>query len=146
MDLDKCLRARAALYCVGGLIALACLSAALGSCGGGTNTISGGGTGSIHVSLTDPPSCAFPNGAFDHVYVTIRSVQAHTSAPADDNSGGWQELTPQLNAQPKQIDLFAAASNTCLLTALGSNTALPVGSYQQIRLLPLPNDRAGAPP
>jgi hypothetical protein len=79
------------------------------------------------------------------VYVTIRSVQAHTSATADDNSGGWQELTPQLNAQPKQIDLFAAASNTCLLTALGSNTALPVGSYQQIRLLLVPNDGGGGP-
>jgi hypothetical protein len=98
------------------------------------------------VSLTDPPTCAFPNGAFDHVYVTIRSVQAHTSATADDNSGGWQELAPQLNTQPKQIDLFSAASNTCLLTALGSNTALPVGTYQQIRLLLVPNDGGGPLP
>jgi hypothetical protein len=133
------------LYWVGGLIGLAFLSAALVSCGGGTNTISGGGTGTINVSLTDPPTCAFPNGAFDHVYVTIRSVQAHTSATADDNSGGWQELAPQLNTQPKQIDLFSAASNTCLLTALGSNTALPVGTYQQIRLLLVPNDGGGGP-
>jgi len=109
------------------------------------NTMSGGGTGTINVSLTDPPSCKFPNGAFDHVYVTIRSVQANMSATADDNSGGWQELAPQLNAQPKQIDLFAAASNTCLLTALGSNTALPVGTYQQIRLLLVPNDGGGGP-
>jgi hypothetical protein len=133
------------LYWVGGLIGLACLATALVSCGGGVNTISGGGTGTINVSLTDPPSCAFPNGAFDHVYVTIRSVQAHTSTTADDNSGGWQELAPQLNAHPKQIDLFAAASNTCLLTALGSNTALPVGTYQQIRLLLVPNDGGGGP-
>jgi len=138
--------ARTALYWVGGLIGLAFLSAALVSCGGGTNTISGGGTGAINVTLTDPPSCAFPNGAFDHVYVTIRSVQAHTSATADDNSGGWQELAPQLNSQPKQIDLFSAASNTCLLTALGSNTALPVGTYQQIRLLLVPNDGGGPLP
>ncbi len=135
----------ATLYWVGGLIGLACLSTALVSCGGGTSTISGGGTGTINVSLTDPPSCAFPNGAFDHVYVTIRSVQAHTSATADDNSSGWQELAPQLNAQPKQIDLFSAASNTCLLTALGSNTALPAGTYQQIRLLLVPNDGSGGP-
>jgi hypothetical protein len=135
----------ATLYWVGGLIGLACLSTALVSCGGGTSTISGGGTGTINLSLTDPPSCAFPNGAFDHVYVTIRSVQAHTSATADDNSSGWQELAPQLNAQPKQIDLFSAASNICLLTALGSNTALPVGAYQQIRLLLVANDGSGGP-
>ena len=144
MRIATCVKSRA-LYWVGGLIGVMCMSVALVSCGGGTNTISGGGTGAINVTLTDPPSCAFPNGAFDHVYVTIRSVQAHTSATADDNSGGWQELAPQLNTQPKQIDLFSATSNTCLLTALGSNAALPVGSYQQIRLLLVPNDGGGGP-
>jgi len=100
-------------------------------------------TGAIHVSLTDPPSCAFPNGNFDHVYVTIRSVQANTSATATDSSSGWQELAPQLNSQPMQIDLFATASNTCLLTQLGSNSALPAGTYQQIRLILVPNDGSG---
>jgi hypothetical protein len=95
------------------------------------------------VTLTDPPSCKFPAGSFDHVYVTIRSVEAHTSASADDNSAGWQELTPQLDSAPMQIDLFSAASNTCLLTQLGSNGALPVGTYQQIRLLLVPNDGSG---
>ena len=99
-----------------------------------------GGTGSINVSITDPPSCKFPNGDFQHVYVTIRSVQAHTSSTAGDNSPGWQELAPQLNKQPMQIDLFAAGPNACLLTMLGSNTALPTGTYQQIRLLLVPND------
>jgi hypothetical protein len=140
----NCARARVALW-VGGLIGLACLSAALVSCGGGTNAVSSSGTGTINVTLTDPPSCAFPNGAFDHVYVTIRSVQANINATADDNSSGWQELAPQLNTQPKQIDLFSAASNTCLLTALGSNKALPAGTYQQIRLLLVANDGGGGP-
>jgi hypothetical protein len=99
----------------------------------------------VHVSITDPPSCKFPNGDFQHVYVTIRSVQAHTSASADDNSTGWQELATQLNSQPMQIDLFAAGPNACLLTMLGSNTALPVGTYQQIRLLLVPNDGGSGP-
>jgi hypothetical protein len=134
------------LYWGAGLIGLICLATALVSCGTVGNPISGTGTGTMNVSLTDPPSCAFPNGAFDHVYVTIRSVQAHTSATADDSSAGWQELAPQLNTQPKQIDLFAIASNTCLLTALGSNTALPAGTYQQIRLLLVPNSGGGPLP
>jgi len=112
------------------------------SCGGSSTTM-GPQTGSMTVTLTDPPSCKFPAGSFDHVYVTIRSVQAHTSATADDNSAGWQELAPQLNSAPMQIDLFSAASNTCLLTQLGSNGALPVGTYQQIRLLLVPNDGSG---
>jgi hypothetical protein len=112
------------------------------SCGGSTTTISGT-TGNIRVTLTDPPSCAFPNGNFEHAYVTIRSVQAHTSGSATDDTAGWQELAPQLNTQPMQIDLFSVASNTCLLTNLGSNSALPAGSYQQIRLILVPNDGSG---
>jgi len=113
------------------------------SCGGGSNSSMGPQTASITVTLTDPPSCKFPNGAFEHVYVSIRSVQAHTSTAANDNTPGWQELAPQLNSAPTQIDLFSAASNTCLLTQLGSNAALPVGTYQQIRLLLVPNDGSG---
>jgi hypothetical protein len=107
--------------------------------------MSNGGTATVHVSITDPPSCKFPNGDFQHVYVTIRSVQAHTSASADDKAPGWQELAPQLNSEPMQIDLFAAGPNACLLTMLGSNTALPAGTYQQIRLLLVPNDGGTGP-
>jgi len=113
------------------------------SCGGGSDSSMGPQTASIKVTLTDPPSCKFPHGPFEHVYVSIRSVQAHTSPTANDNSTGWQELAPQLNSAPMQIDLFSAASNTCFLTQLGSNTALPAGTYQQIRLLLVPNDGTG---
>jgi Domain of unknown function (DUF4382) len=131
-------------YWSASVLGAAAIAAVMGfvSCGGSSTTM-GPQTGSMTVTLTDPPSCKFPNGAFDHVYVSIRSVQAHTSATADDNSAGWQELAPQLTSAPMQIDLFSAASNTCLLTQLGSNGALPVGTYQQIRLLLVPNDGSG---
>jgi hypothetical protein len=105
--------------------------------------MSDGGTGTVHVSITDPPSCKFPNGDFQHVFVTIRSVQAYTSATANDDSPGWQELAPQLNTEPMQIDLFSAGQTACLLVTLGSNTALPADTYQQIRLLLVPNDGSG---
>jgi hypothetical protein len=98
------------------------------------------GTGTINVSITDPPSCKFPNGSFQHVYVTIISVRAHINPDADDSAPGWQELVPQLMAQPIQIDLFSAGAQACLLTTLGSNTGLPAGTYQQIRLILLAND------
>jgi hypothetical protein len=130
---------------IGSFIALVAFAAVLVSCGGSGSAMPNGTTGTVHVSITDPPSCKFPNGDFQHVYVTIRSVQAHTSSSADDNSPGWQELTPQLNSEPMQIDLFAAGPNACLLTMLGSNTALPAGTYQQIRLLLVPNDGSSGP-
>ena len=132
-------------FWIGSLLALVGLAAVLVSCGGSGSSMSTGGMGTISVSMTDPPSCAFPNGSFQHVYITIRSVQAHTSATADDNSAGWQELAPQLNSQPMQIDLFAAGSNTCLLTMLGLSTPLPAGNYQQIRLLLVPSSGGSGP-
>ena len=132
---------------IGSFATVLVLVAVLVNCSGSGSgsTMQMAGTGTINVSLTDPPGCKFPNGDFQHVYVTIRSVQAHTSATADDNSPGWQELAPQLNTQPMQIDLFAAGPNACLLTMLGSSTALPTGTYQQIRLLLVPNDGDGGP-
>jgi len=111
------------------------------SCGGGspssmTSTTTGMGT--VNVSLSDPPSCMPPNGQFVHVYVTVRSVQAHIDPNATDSSSGWQELAPQLASQPMQIDLFSKPQTTCVLAQLGS-ASLPVGSYQQIRLLLVSN-------
>ena len=125
--------ALSAFFWMGSLVMIVAFAAALVGCSGSGSGTSNGGTGTINVSITDPPSCKFPNSAFQHIYVTIRSVQAHTSATADDNTPGWQELAPELNTQPMQIDLFAAGQTACLLTTLGSNTALPAGTYQQIR-------------
>ena len=121
------------------------LAVILVSCGGLTSGMQSSGMGTIHLSLTDPPTCQAPNGNFQHVFVTIRSVQANINATADDTSSGWQELAPQLNSQPMQIDLFSTASTSCLLTTLGSNTALPAGTYQQIRLLLVPNSGGTGP-
>ena len=130
---------------IGTLAVLMAFALALIGCSSSGSGMSDGGTGTVHVSITDPPSCKFPNGDFQHVFVTIRSVQAHTSATADDNSPGWQELAPQLNTEPMQIDLLSAGQTACLLVTLGSNTALPAGTYQQIRLLLVPNDGSGGP-
>ncbi len=111
------------------------------SCGGGNTSISGNAMGTVNVSISDPPSCMAPNGPFKHVFITVRSVQAHIDPSANDNSSGWQELAPQLASQPMQIDLFSSAQTNCVLAQLGS-ASLPVGSYQQIRLLLLSNSPA----
>ena len=111
----------------------------LASCGGSSSS-STTQVGSAVLSISDPPSCAAPTGSFKSIFITIRSVQAHTSATANDNSPGWQELAPQLNSQPVQLDLLNLPNNgACLLQQLGTTTSLPVGDYQQIRLLLVPN-------
>jgi Domain of unknown function (DUF4382) len=82
-----------------------------------------------------------PNGSFTHVFVTVRSVQAHIDPNAGDDSPGWQELAPQLASDPMQIDLFSPTQTNCVLAQLGSGS-LPAGSYQQIRLLLVSNNPA----
>ena len=113
------------------------------SCGGSSSPLMSNAMGTVNVSISDPPSCKAPTGPFTHVYVTVRSVQAHTSSSAGDSTPGWQELAPQLANAPMQVDLFAAAQTNCILAQLGS-AQLPVGNYQQIRLLLVSNSPAGS--
>lgn len=126
------------------------------SCGGGPASMQNPATGTVTVSISDPPSCAASNGAtpattppgvFSDVWVTIVSVKAHISATADPNSSGWQELAPQLNSAPMQVDLLnlPATGIQCLLQKLGS-AELPAGDYQQIRLILLANAATSTPP
>ncbi len=50
------------------------------------------------------------------------------------NDPGWIDLTPNLQQNPKQVDLLGQASNQCFLAMLGSTTELQPGTYQQIRI------------
>jgi uncharacterized protein DUF4382 len=120
------------------VVAIFGIAAVIVSCSGGSSNNMVSGMGTVNVTLSDPPSCMPPNGQFTHVYITVRSVQAHISATADDSSSGWQELAPQLASAPMQIDLFSKPQTTCILAQLGS-ASLPAGSYQQIRLLLVSN-------
>jgi hypothetical protein len=119
----------------------ALIAAVIIGCGGNVYTVMGPNMGTVQVSISDPPSCMPPSGNIMHVFITVRSVQAHASATADDNTAGWQELAPQLASGPMQIDLFSKPDTTCVLAQLGS-ASLPVGSLQQIRLLLLSNSPA----
>src|ERR1700719_586650 len=125
------------------VVAIFGIAGILVSCSGGSSHNMVSGIGTVNVSMSDPPSCMPPNGQFTHVYVTVRSVQAHISASATDDSTGWQELAPQLAGAPMQIDLFSKPQTTCILAQLGS-ASLPAGSYQQIRLLLVSNTPAAS--
>lgn len=100
------------------------------ACGGGGD---GGGdvkspSGTLHVAMTDAPSCGF-----DHVYVTVNKVRVNASSTAGENDGGWTDIT--LPA-PKKVDLLSLTNGA--LFDIG-RTALPAGQYQQVRLVLSPN-------
>ncbi|AJY10305.1 DUF4382 domain-containing protein [Burkholderia dolosa] len=96
---------------------------ALTGCGGGDD---GGATqtGTLHVAMTDAPSCGF-----DHVYVTVSQVRVNANANAGDNDSGWSTISL---ATPQKIDLLSLTNG--VLADLGQ-TALPAGQYQQVRLV-----------
>jgi len=109
------------------LTVLAC-AIVLISCGGGSSQ-----PGTVKVSLSDPATCAAPNGPYRHVYVTVTDVRIHQSANASSSDSGWQDLAPQLKDNPVQVDLLGVA-NQCFLAILGS-TGITPGNYQQIRVI-----------
>jgi len=101
------------------------------ACGGGGGI---GGTGSsdmgtLQVKMTDAPSCGF-----DAVNISVDRVRVHQSAIATDSDTGWSEIV--LNPA-KRVDLLSLANG--VLADLGQ-TALPAGTYTQMRLVLAAND------
>jgi hypothetical protein len=94
-----------------------------------------GGMATVTTMISDPATCATPNGPFSHVYVTITDVSANMSSSAGNNDSGWVDLTPNLKNAPKQVDLLGLANNQCFLASLGDAQQLQAGTYQQIRII-----------
>ncbi len=112
-----------------GLLCALSIPVMLAGCGGG-----GGGdgasapTGTLHVAMTDAPSCGF-----DHVYVTVDKVRVNASSTAGDSDGGWTDIA--LPA-PQKVDLLSLTNG--VLTDLG-RAPLAAGQYQQLRLVLVQN-------
>src|SRR5438132_6717853 len=117
--------------CIRLLVAIVALAVFLISCSGGSKP------GTVNTSISDPHTCAAPQGPYRHVYVTVNDVLIHQSASASANDAGWIHLAPGLKDNPLQVDLLGVA-NQCFLAMLGSAEIEP-GTYQQIRVVLAPN-------
>jgi hypothetical protein len=124
---------RNALFCTIALAALAVILW-LSGCGRSGTSMTSGGLATVNVMVSDPATCAAPQGPFSHILVTITDVQINASSTAGDNDSSWIDLTPTLQQNPQQVDLLGQANNQCFLAMLGSTTALQPGSFQQIRI------------
>ena len=99
------------------------------ACGGGGSDSSA--TGTLRLSLTDAPACGY-----DSVFVTVERVRVHKSGSAADSDGGWSEV---VLAPAQRVDLLTLTNGTLL--PLGQ-TALPAGTYTQMRLVLSPNNNS----
>ena len=123
------------------VLALAAIAVVVACSGGGSgNPRSGGGTGSVSTTISDPSTCTAPQGPYSNVFVTIADVRINQSSSAAATDAGWVDLTPGLT--PTQVDMLGLANNSCFLASLGSNVPLTAGSYQQIRVILLDNSKA----
>jgi hypothetical protein len=93
------------------------------------------GNASVNVILSDPSTCAAPDGPLSHVYVTISDVQANVNGTADDDGSGWVDLTPSLPKAPKQVDLLGHANEQRILAPLDDHSAAQAETYHQVRLI-----------
>ncbi len=98
----------------------------LSACGSGGGMAGGATTmGVVNVSVTDAPT-----KDFDHVWITVSEVRFHTSNAVSAGDPGWLKFPL---AAPVTVDLAALANGS--LSQVFGNLQLPVGTYQQIRLV-----------
>jgi Domain of unknown function (DUF4382) len=109
--------------------------------GGGGGTISGNGpncsltttTVSMRITSSLPPAAPEGQPRIQHVFVTLRGIDANPNATADENSPDWQELAPSLAKEPVQLDLLARSGDSCEPN-ISARVSVPANAYHQLRL------------
>ncbi len=86
---------------------------------------------------TPTPSPLASSRNVQHVFITLRGIEAHTDVVAEEDAPGWQELAPDLVAHPIQLDLMALTAESRSPSSLAS-TKVPAivlaDEYRQLRL------------
>jgi hypothetical protein len=118
-------------------------------------------TGTVNVKAGDPkPTCMLtkangavrvltrtarcescpPSTRIAHLFVSLRGIEVHPSAIADDASPDWHELMQGLPGQAPRFDLIGVASGGAPLP-LGEVATIPADAYRQVRLRFAPGQR-----
>lgn len=92
----------------------------------------------VHLSGSGTGNGGFARWGVQHIFVSIRGIEARQDIVHAEGSPDWQELTPELVRQPRQIDLMASAGGNCASDSLGEGN-VEAGVYRQIRLRLVPN-------
>jgi len=103
------------------------------------------GTVRLQVGAAPMSSAGAGPSSIQHIFVSLRGVEANPSAIAGENSPDWEGLAPKLAQQPMQVDLMARAADSCAPGPFGE-VAVSAGTYRRIRLRLLPNQLATSEP
>lgn len=96
-------------------------------------------TGTVSLRVTASATRSAPETpaptSIQHIFVTLRGIEATPSVIPNDDSPDWRELAPQLATQPKQLDLLAGDNDSCGRNQNAfADAAIPADAYRQIRL------------
>ena len=98
-------------------------------------------TGNVRLRLASSFASTSGDAAparIQHIFVTLRGIEANPSANADEGSPDWQELAPKLATHLAQVDLLAPGGDSCEAETF-EDAAVPADAYHQIRLRLAPN-------
>jgi hypothetical protein len=97
--------------------------------------------GAIRLMVKKIPICSscLESSRVQHIFLSIRSIEANVNT-ADDDLPDWQELLPaELVKQPLQVDLVSDPADQSAREPLGEIATVPAGTYRQLRVRFLPN-------
>lgn len=108
-------------------------------------------TGTVIVQMTAASAARAASGALlsppasprkvQHIFVTIRGIEAHPSMVTGEDSADRQELAPELAAHPMQLDLLAVNGDFRSLGLPASESVpatVPADEYRLLRLRLVP--------
>jgi hypothetical protein len=104
-------------------------------------------TGNVMLQLNSsftPAASSWPSDV-QHIFVSLRGIDALPTHPVGDDSPAWQELAPDLVTQPTQVDLMARAADSCGPSAF-PDAVIEAGVYSQVRLRLVPNQPEASEP
>jgi hypothetical protein len=92
--------------------------------------------GNVRIRFRAPSdrSESWREAGIEHVFLTVREIDAHLGLAYGEESSGWQDMTPNLNQRPLQIDLMSGPDNASPPGLLAQAT-IPAGEYTQVRIL-----------
>ena len=104
-------------------------------------------TGNVTLQLGSSVTPSAPSWPSDvqHIFVSLRGIEALPANPSGDDSPEWQELTPDLATQPAQVDLMARPTRSCGPRAF-PEASVGAGVYSQVRLRLVPNQPDASEP
>lgn len=101
--------------------------------------------GNIRLRFSAPPDSAeaWRTAGIQHIFLTVRGIEARLKPDSAEDSSEWHDLAPKLKQQPVQIDLLAGADDSAS-PGFADETTLPSGAYTQIRISLLPDQPESA--